>query len=75
MIRVIIYIIGLVLLYISILHQKRKYSDIKLNDIFSIFGVSLLSWVGLIIMITLVMYENWDCVVLKRKENKKNETN
>ncbi len=54
--------------------QKREFSDIKLCDVFTILGLSLLSWVALIVDVVIYIFEKWDAVVLKRKE-KKNETN
>lgn len=74
MIWIIVYLVGLVLSYIAMIHKKREFSDIKLCDVFTILGLSLLSWVALIVDVVIYIFEKRDAVVLKRKE-KKNETN
>lgn len=70
MIGVIVYFVGLVLSYIVILHEHRSCSDIKLCDVFVILGLSLLSWVALIIIAVIYIYEKWYAVVIKKKKNK-----
>lgn len=70
MIWLIVYFVGLVLSYIIILHENKDCSDIKLCDVFTILGLSLLSWVALIIIAVIYIFEKWDAVVIKKKKSK-----
>jgi hypothetical protein len=64
-----IYIIGYLACLVLLNINQLRFSDIKIKDLLQFLLISLTSWAGVIIVFIVIIQDNIDTIIIKRKNH------